>query len=193
MKLEGFTGGVLQNAFNNFAKKFHTVKHLCWSLFLIKLLAWWCAAFSRKKTLGQVFSCKFSEIFKKTYFVEHARTDAWVKWTKKCIHKIYSQENIGDGVLFRVVSDMWAYIFSKKELHHRYFSMKIGKFYGTSILQNNAARLFLISYLQCITCLISSVIAWRYNISILSVVILVLCYYISIILVILLLLLLFSY
>ena len=92
-----------------------------------------------------MFSCKFSEIFKKTYFVEHARADAWVKWTKKCIHKIYSQENIGDGVLFRVVSDMWAYIFSKKELHHKCFSMKIGKFYGTSILQNNAARLFLIS------------------------------------------------
>ena len=31
-----------------------------------------------KKTLAQVFSCQFSEIFKKTYFGEHARTDARV-------------------------------------------------------------------------------------------------------------------
>ena len=41
--------------------------------------------FSRKKTLAQLFSCRFSEIFKKTYFVEHTRTDAWVKWTKKIV------------------------------------------------------------------------------------------------------------
>ena len=38
-------------------------------------------------TPAQVFSCKFSEIFKNTYFVEHIQTDAWVKWTKK---KMYS-------------------------------------------------------------------------------------------------------
>ena len=62
-----------------------SVKHLCWSLFLKKLQAWWCATFSRKKTLTQVFPCKFSEIFKKNYFVEHAQTDAWVKWTKKIV------------------------------------------------------------------------------------------------------------
>ena len=47
---------------------------------------------------------------------------------KNCIHKIYSQGNTGDGVLFSVVGDMWAYIFSKKGLYHRCFSMKIGKF-----------------------------------------------------------------
>ena len=62
-----------------------SVKHLCWSLFLKMLQAWWCATFSRKKTLTQVFPCKFSEIFKKNYFVEHAQTDAWVKWTKKIV------------------------------------------------------------------------------------------------------------
>ena len=28
--------------------------------------------FFKKKTLAQVFSCMFSEIFRKTYFVEHA-------------------------------------------------------------------------------------------------------------------------
>ena len=32
----------------------------------------------------------------------------------------------------------------QNELHHRYFSMKFRKFYRTSILQNNAARLLLI-------------------------------------------------
>ena len=30
-----------------------------------------------------MFSFKFSEIYKKTYSVEYARTDTWVKWTKK--------------------------------------------------------------------------------------------------------------
>ena len=83
MKLEALNGEGLQSTFNNFAK--FAVKHLCWKLFLIKLQAWWCATFSRKNTLGQVFPFKFYEIFKKTYFVEHAQTDAWVKWTKKII------------------------------------------------------------------------------------------------------------
>ena len=32
-----------------------------------------------------MFSCKFPEIFKKTCFIEHARTDVWVKWTKKIV------------------------------------------------------------------------------------------------------------
>ena len=44
-----------------------------------------CNFFKKKKTLAQVFSCKFAEIFKNTYFVEHVRTDAWVKWTKKIV------------------------------------------------------------------------------------------------------------
>ena len=61
-----------------------------------------------------------------------------------CIHKIYSQGNTGDDVPFSAAADMWAYSFSKKGLHHIYFSMKIGKFYRTSVLQNNAAQLLLI-------------------------------------------------
>ena len=86
-----------QDALNNIAK--FTVKHLCWSLFLTKLQAWWCTALSKRNS-GQAFSCKFSEIFKKTYFVEHFRTDAWMKWTKKnCIYKIYSQEGTVKDVL----------------------------------------------------------------------------------------------
>ena len=64
---------------------------------------------------------------------------------KSCIHKIYSQENTGDGVLFIAVADMWAYSFFKKGLHRRCFSLKIGKFCRTSILHNNAVRLLLIS------------------------------------------------
>ena len=48
-------------------------------------------------------------------------------------------------VIFSAVADMWAYSFSKKGLHHRFFSMKIGKFNRASILQNDSARLLLIS------------------------------------------------
>ena len=63
--------------------------------------------------------------------------------------KLYSQNlftrKTGEGVLFSAVEDKWAYNFSKKGLHHRCFSMKIGKFYRTSALQNNALRLLLIS------------------------------------------------
>ena len=129
LKLEALTGGVLKSAFNNFAK--FTVKHLCWSLSKVAELM--VCNFFKKKTLAQVFCCKFSEIFKKTYFVEHARTDAWVKWTKKCIHKIYLQGNTGGGVLFSAVTDIWAYSFSKKGLHRRCFPMKIGEFYRISI------------------------------------------------------------
>ena len=65
---------------------------------------------------------------------------------KNCIHKIYSQENTGEGVLFGAVADMWAYNFSKTGLHHGCFSLKIGKFHRTSVLQNNAAWLLPISY-----------------------------------------------
>ena len=64
---------------------------------------------------------------------------------KNCIYKIYSQENTAVMVSFLVQSDMWAHELSKIELHHRCFPMKIGNFYRTRILQNNAARLVLIS------------------------------------------------
>ena len=39
-----------------------TGKHLCWSLFLIKLQAF------KKETPAQVFSCEYCEIFKNTFF-----------------------------------------------------------------------------------------------------------------------------
>ena len=47
---EAFTGGVLLGAFEKLPKV--TVKHLRWSLFLIKLQAWWCATLSRRKNSG---------------------------------------------------------------------------------------------------------------------------------------------
>ena len=112
LKLEALTEGVLQSAFNNFAK--FTVKHLCWSFFLIKLQAWWCATFSREKTLAQVFSCTFSEIFKKTYFVEHSQTDAWVKWTKKIVFaKSIQRETPVMMSFLNAVANMWVYSFLK--------------------------------------------------------------------------------
>ena len=52
--------GVLKNFANL------TEKHLCWSLFLIKMEAW--------ETPAQMFSCEISKIFKSTYFEEHLQT-----------------------------------------------------------------------------------------------------------------------
>ena len=53
--------GVLRN-FEKF-----TGKHLCQSLFLIKL----ACNFVMKEALAQVFSCEFCEISKNTFFTEH--------------------------------------------------------------------------------------------------------------------------
>ena len=39
--------------------------------------------FIRKKLRQSKFSCKFSEIFEKTFFVEHIRADVWMRLTKK--------------------------------------------------------------------------------------------------------------
>ena len=55
-------------ALENFAK--FTEKHLCQSLFFNKLQA---RGKKEKKTLAQVFSCEFCEIFKNTFFTEHLR------------------------------------------------------------------------------------------------------------------------
>ena len=88
LKLEALIGGVLQSAFNNFAKL--TVKYVLKSLFN-NVAGLMVCNFFKKKTLAQMFSYKFSKIFK-NYFVEHVRRDAWVKWTKtivftKSIHR----------------------------------------------------------------------------------------------------------
>ena len=69
------TRGVLSNKFRIF-----TGKHLCWSLFLIKLqsLTW---SFIRKEALAQVFPCDFFEVFKSTFSTKHLRaTASVVQW-----------------------------------------------------------------------------------------------------------------
>ena len=50
-----------------------TGKHLCCSLFLIKLQAFRHAIYE-KETVTQVFSYEYCEIFKNTYFEKHLRT-----------------------------------------------------------------------------------------------------------------------
>ena len=57
----------------NFAK--FTGKHLCQRLFFNKV-AGLSPATLLKKTLTQVFSCKFCEISKNTFFTEHHRATA---------------------------------------------------------------------------------------------------------------------
>ena len=53
-----------------------TGKHLCWSLFLNKVEGLRPATIL-KKTLTQVISCDYYEIFKNTYFKEHLRPAAF--------------------------------------------------------------------------------------------------------------------
>ena len=64
--------GVLKN-FTKF-----TGKYLCQSLFFNKGLK---PATLLKKRLAQLFSFKFSQIFKNTFFTEHLWTTASVKYT----------------------------------------------------------------------------------------------------------------
>ena len=87
----------------------------------------------------------FLYVFRKSYEDLFCRT-----CPNRCLSKM-NQKNVftksinSKIVIFSAVADMWAYSFSKKGLRHRFFSMKIGKFHRTSILQNDAARLLLIS------------------------------------------------
>ena len=63
--------------FNRFLKNFtkFTGKHLCLTLFLIKLQPSDLQVF-KKETPTQVFSREFCEIFRDTIFTEHLRTTA---------------------------------------------------------------------------------------------------------------------
>ena len=157
MKLGALTGGAPSIAFNNFAK--FTVKHLWWSLFLIKLQAWWCATLSRKKI--QVHrSFRVSLLYMKTYFVKHVRTDAWVIWTKQiAFTKFINRETLVIASFFVQLQTCGLTIF-QNELYHRRFSMKIGKLHRTSVLPNNAARVLLISCDIFDVSLTLSVINW---------------------------------
>ena len=64
---------IKKGALKNFAVL--TEKHLCWSLFLIKLQAWRHATLLNE-TPTQVFSWEYCEIFKNIYFEEHLQTAA---------------------------------------------------------------------------------------------------------------------
>ena len=48
-----------------------TRKHLCWSLFLIKLQGWRPLHFIEKETPTQVFFCEYCEIIENSFFIEH--------------------------------------------------------------------------------------------------------------------------
>ena len=62
--------GVLKN-FANFKGK-----HLCWSLFLIKLQAFRSATLIKKRLQHRHFFVKFVKLFKNTYFEERQRATA---------------------------------------------------------------------------------------------------------------------
>ena len=133
-----------------------------WSLFLIKLQAWWCSTFTRKKTLAQAFSCKCSEIFKKTYFVEHVRTDRCLSGMiqKIVLRKSFYKKTQNIGVLFSAIADMWVYSFSKRDWCFDASQMPFYEY--CEVLQNiifteqccTTASDFLWHF-QCITCFIS--------------------------------------
>ena len=121
-----------------------------------------------------MFSCKFSEIFKKTYFVEHARTDARVKWTKQLVFtkSIHRKTPVRASFLVQLHT-CGLTIFLKRDSITDIFLWKLGSF-----TEHQFYRIMLRHY----------VIAWRYNVSIRSVIILVLYYHASIILVLILVL-----
>ena len=62
--------------------------------------------FIKTKLRHSCFPVHFPKFWLKIV-VEKVLTDAGVKWSKeKCIHKISSQENTGDGFFFSAVADM---------------------------------------------------------------------------------------
>ena len=142
--------------------------------------AWWCATFSRKKSLAQVYSCKFSEIFKKTYFVEHARTDAWVKWTKKIVFtKSIYRETPVIASFFAQLQTCGLTVFSKRGSTTDAFLWKFGsftehQFYRTVLRDCFWFPVTFSMYYLPYQWSVSLVIAWRYNISIMSIIMLVL-------------------
>ena len=85
----------------------------------------------KKKFRHSYLSCKFAKNFKRIYFVEHARTDAWVKCTKK----LYSQKLFtGKRRWWRSFQYSCRHVgiqFFQKTIRHRWFSMKIVSFYRT--------------------------------------------------------------
>ena len=132
-----------KGAQNNFAK--FTVKHLSWSVFLIKFQGW-CDAVQlyQKETPGKALSCVFSETFEKTYFVEHVQAENWLKQTKKeIVFYPFTRKHRSKTSFLMQLQTCGPTAFPKGH-HHRFFSMKIVKFYRKSLLQPTAVRLLLI-------------------------------------------------
>ena len=103
-----FKIGILRNV-----AKF-TVKHMCWSLFFMKLQAWRTATL-KKETPTQVFSCKIREISKNTYFYRTPPVAA--SDTTHATHAIYHTRRIN---VIRKYSGL-----TTAELHHRYFPWEL--------------------------------------------------------------------
>ena len=139
----------------------------------------------QERKLRHVFSCKFSEIFKKIYFVEHVRTDAWVKWTKNIVFtkSIHREIPVMESFLVQLII-CGLIVFSKSDSITDAFLWKFEVLQNIIFTEQCCATAADFQWcFQRITCFISDkVIAWRYMIFI-SVSILALYYYISIILV----------
>ena len=139
----------------------------------------------QERKLQHLFSCKFSEIFKMTNFVEHVRTDAWVKWTKNIVFtkSIHREIPVMQSFLVQlIICGLTA--FSKSDSITDAFLWKFEVLWNIIFIEQCCATAADFQWcFQRITCFISDkVIAWRYMIFI-SVSILALYYYISIILV----------
>ena len=143
MKLEALTGRVLQSAFNNFAK--FTVKHLYLSIFLIKLQAWWCATLSRKKVKEN--SVSFPKFLRRVALCRTCleRIFEWYEPKKIVFAKsIYKKTPVMAFFLVQLqICGLKSFL---KGSSSQCFSMKIVKFYRTSFLHSNAARLLLVSF-----------------------------------------------
>ena len=143
MKLEALTGRVLQSAFNNFAK--FTVKHLYLSIFLIKLQAWWCATLSRNKVKEN--SVSFPKFLRRLALCRTCleRIFEWYEPKKIVFAKsIYKKTPVMAFFLVQLqICGLKSFL---KGSSSRCFSMKIVKFYRTSFLHSNAARLLLVSF-----------------------------------------------
>ena len=110
----------------------------------------------KKKTLEQVFSCKFSEIFKIS-FVEHARADAWLKWTKKIIFtkSIHRETTVMASFLVQLQTRGLT-VFPKRDFITGVFLWKLESFTEHQFYRKMLRDCFwFLRHFKSITCLIS--------------------------------------
>ena len=74
---------LLKKDVKNFANI--TGKHLCWSLFLIKLQVCRPTNFIKRRLQHRYFSCQNSGIFKSTYFKEHLKNKEHLPTAASCV------------------------------------------------------------------------------------------------------------